>query len=78
MTWLSGTFVFVIIWWVVIFAVLPFGVRRDEEPDAGHDPGAPKNPMLWRKMAVATVITGVIWVIVYWAGEAGDFDFRQY
>ena len=25
MSWVSGTFVFVMIWWVVIFAVLPFG-----------------------------------------------------
>lgn len=78
MSWVSGPFVFVMIWWVVIFAVLPFGVRRDEDPDAGNDPGAPRNPMLWRKMGVATLLSGVIWGIVYWTVEQGYFNFRQF
>jgi predicted secreted protein len=78
MSWLGGIFVFLMIWWVVIFAVLPFGVRRDETPESGNDPGAPQNPMLWRKMAVATVISGIIWGIVYWAVQQGFFNFRQF
>jgi len=52
--------VFTIVWWVTFFAVLPHGVRRNENPEAGHDPGAPVNPMLWGKVAVTTVIAIVI------------------
>ena len=27
MGWVSGIVVFVIVWWIVVFAVLPFGIR---------------------------------------------------
>ena len=36
--------IYFIIWWVVLFAVLPFGVRSQEESGEvapGTDPGAP-------------------------------------
>ena len=36
----SAVVVFIVIWWLVLFMVLPFGVRRTESPEMGHDPGA--------------------------------------
>lgn len=59
-----------IIWWMVLFAVLPLGVRNHTEagttPEPGHDPGAPVNPNLKRKAIttswVAAIVTGLIWV----------------
>ena len=44
----SAVVVFIVIWWLVLFMVLPWGVRRTETPEAGHDPGAPAKPMLWQ------------------------------
>ena len=38
--------IFVVIWWLVLFTVLPFGVQKDDKIVGGNDPGAPKNPML--------------------------------
>jgi len=61
----SAVVVFVVIWWLVLFMVLPFGVRRTEAPEAGHDPGAPAKPMLWRKAAVTTSISLVLFAVVY-------------
>ncbi len=43
---MSQIFMFLVIWWLTLFVVLPWGIRRQESPDAGHDPGAPSNPML--------------------------------
>lgn len=57
--------VYAIIWWVVIFAVLPWGVRVPEEHEPGHATSAPEKPMLWRKAAITTVISAIIWVGVY-------------
>ena len=65
MGWVSGIVVYVMIWWLVIFMVLPFGVKPPEEPEPGHAPSAPDRPMLWRKAAVTTAISAVIWVVVY-------------
>ena len=40
--------VYVIIWWIVFFSVLPIGIKHSEKPFKsnleGIDPGAPKNP----------------------------------
>jgi predicted secreted protein len=59
--------IYFIIWWTVLFAVLPWGVRSQEERGAvvpGTDPGAPAIPMLWRKLLWTTILAGVVFAIV--------------
>lgn len=63
MEFLSGVVVFMIIWWTVIFAVLPWGNARAEQPISGHDPGAPANPRIVRKLVITTGISIVLWAI---------------
>lgn len=65
----SAIVIFIVIWWLTLFIVLPFGVRRTENPEAGHDPGAPMRPMMWRKVAVTTAITVVLFAILYAIAE---------
>lgn len=65
MTPVSAIVVFIVIWWLVLFMVLPVGVRRSEAPEEGHDPGAPAQPMMWRKVAATTAITAALFAIVY-------------
>ena len=48
---------------MVLFAVLPWGVRREENPEIGHDPGAPAVSHLKRKLVITTLITFVLWGI---------------
>lgn len=76
MNWFIGSAAYVVIWWLVIFAVLPFGVRRADAPEAGHDAGAPVDPRLKLKAAVTTVVAGAIWLALYWAVTADLIDFR--
>ncbi len=61
MGWVTGIAVYVCIWWVVIFAVLPWGVRQAETPRSGFDPGAPENPRLPRKLLITTMVSAVVW-----------------
>ncbi len=61
MEWFSGIVVFVIIWWVALFAVLPWGIVHDESEGTG----APKIPNLKKKMLITTGITIVLWIVVY-------------
>jgi predicted secreted protein len=56
-----------IIWWTVLFAVLPFGVKSQAETGsvtAGTEPGAPAAPALRAKAlwttAIATVVFGLV------------------
>ncbi|MEJ0096959.1 MAG: DUF1467 family protein [Bauldia sp.] len=57
-------------WWVVLFAVLPFGTRTQEEAGEvtlGTSASAPARPRLVRT-AIATTIVAAIVVGVIWAG----------
>jgi predicted secreted protein len=65
MTWVQGVVAYTIIWWLVIFAVLPFGVRPLDKGDIGHAAGAPANPRLWLKAGITTVLATVIWLGFY-------------
>ena len=78
MGWISGIAVYFIIWWVVIFAVLPWGVTSvgDQEVVQGQERGAPRNPKILTKMAVTTVVAAVIWAIVYWIIEYSGISLR--
>jgi predicted secreted protein len=56
--------VFFLIWWIVLFAVLPWGVRsQGEEGSPGTDPGAPVVTRLRTKLIWTTVIAAVMWGI---------------
>jgi predicted secreted protein len=69
MTWPLGLAIYFTIWWVALFAVLPFGVRSQHEADGydqGTDPGAPVKTHLLVKMLATTVLAGVIFAGFYW------------
>jgi predicted secreted protein len=71
-----GIFVYLIIWWAVLFAVLPLGVRRQDNPEPGTDPGAPEKPMLLKKALITTVVSGIVFTGVYWLMVSDYFTFR--
>jgi predicted secreted protein len=76
--WVTGIAVYVCIWWVVIFAVLPWGVRTPaEDGRQGFDPGAPERPLLLRKALVTTAIAAVLWAILYLVVHADLITFRE-
>lgn len=66
--------IYFIVWWTVIFAVLPFGIRsqhEDGEVQDGTEPGAPLRPRLLAKALVTTVVAAVIVGTFAWAVEGG-------
>ena len=69
---------YLVFWWLTLFMVLPWGVRRAEAEDLepGEDPGAPANPMLLIKFAVTTLVSGLFFAIFYWVYTSGLISFR--
>ncbi len=57
--------IYFLIWWIVLFAVLPWGVRAQETADAppGTDPGAPAVPRLLAKLVWTTLVSTIVYVI---------------
>ncbi len=75
----TGIAVYIIIWWLVIFMVLPWGVQRVDAADVGkgHDPGAPAKPRMLVKLAVTTAIATVVFGLVYLVIVSGVISFRE-
>jgi predicted secreted protein len=58
--------IYFIIRWVVLFAVLPWDVRSQQEQGTvtpGSDPGAPAIPSLKRKLLWTTIVAAVVFAI---------------
>jgi predicted secreted protein len=60
--------VYVFIWWITLFAVLPFGVRTQHE-DGSVVPGTPESAPAQQRMIriflINTVVATVVFAIVY-------------
>jgi predicted secreted protein len=70
----TGFAIYFVVWWIVLFLTLPFGVRsqhEDGEASPGTDPGAPIASQMGRKLIWTTVLSAVIFAIAVWANNAG-------
>jgi len=76
MNWLTWAAIYFTTWWIVLFAVLPWGARPPEQVETGMATSAPARPMLVKKFVWTTIITGLL-VGVAWALFAtGLLDWR--
>jgi predicted secreted protein len=60
--------IYFIIWWVVLFAVLPWGVHSQQESGEvapGTDPGAPAVHRIGMKLIYTTAVASVVFGILY-------------
>jgi predicted secreted protein len=81
MGWVGAIVAYLIIWWTIFFAVLPWGVRgRWESEDdgvVGADPGAPAVPNLKKKALITSGLSAVLLAVVYLAIESGLLGHRD-
>jgi predicted secreted protein len=65
----SGIAIYFIIWWVCLFVVLPFGVRNAHEAgemvEQGNEHGAPVKPMMLRKVIGTTILSSLVFALVW-------------
>jgi predicted secreted protein len=67
-SWPTIAAIYFIIWWMVLFAVLPWGVRSQGESGEvapGTDPGAPTVPALGRKIVWTTLVSTALFGVLY-------------
>ena len=74
--------VYVMIWWIVFFSVLPIGIRSNKEvfkdKIGGVDPGAPKNPKIGKKFLITTLITTIIFLVIYYLVKFNLLNLREF
>ena len=58
--------IYIIIWWMVFFIILPIDVNRHKSTKInGEDTGSPENPKMLKKFIYCTGITTAIFMIIY-------------
>jgi predicted secreted protein len=77
MGWLTGVVIYILVWWITLFAILPLWVTPTEPGELGHAAGAPRKPLLLRKLALTSVIAAVIWVGIHVVVSEPWFSFRD-
>lgn len=68
MSWRIAIALYLVIWWTILFAVLPFGVRSQAEEGEvvpGSEAGAPARPWLKRKIIATTILASIVLAIVW-------------
>src|SRR5881409_1835151 len=72
--------IYFVLWWLILFLTLPFGVRsqhEDGESAPGTDPGAPVLARMGYKLLWTTLISGVIFGIGMWAYHQGYLNIER-
>jgi predicted secreted protein len=75
MTISFGVVLYIMIWWMTLFAVLPLGVRTQGEAGdvvAGTPESAPAKPRILRAMLINTVVAAFVFALV-WAALQNDW-----
>lgn len=78
MNWFTGVVLYVLIWWTVLFAVLPIGTRPVSEADEHTGwRGAPTRPRMVMKLIVTTLVAAVVWFGTYLLIASDWLSFRH-
>ena len=76
----TGFAIYFVLWWVVLFLTLPFGVRSQHEDGGGApgtDPGAPVASQMGRKLIWTTALSTVIFAVGLLAYQAGFLSIER-
>ena len=58
-------FVYVLVWWIVIFCILPYGNTAHQDKGLGHAGSAPANPRMKQKLWITTIVSLVVTCLLY-------------
>ena len=78
MNWFFGFAVYFLIWWLTLFATLPFGLRTQDEAGEvvpGTEPSAPRGPHVLRAMLRTTVISAILFGGLYYLNQVAGYGF---
>lgn len=72
MTIVTFAFIYILVWWIVIFCVLPWGNAPIDKDNIGFASSAPKNPRMKLKLVLTTLIsflvTGILYAVSIYTG----------
>jgi predicted secreted protein len=74
--------IYFLIWWMVLFAVLPWGASSahelGQEIEPGHAPSAPVRPLILRKIIATTLISALVMAAGTWLVASGTLTLDSF
>ena len=71
--------IFVLIWWIIFFSLLPIDVdRKHRQLVEGVDKGSPENPRIIKKIFYTTIITSIIFVGIFMLVKYDYLNLRRF
>ena len=71
--------IFVLIWWIIFFSLLPIDVdRKHKEMVQGVDKGSPENPKIIKKIIYTTIITSIIFIGIFMLVKYDYLNLRRF
>ena len=71
--------IFVLIWWIIFFSLLPIDVdRKHKEMVEGADKGSPENPKIIKKIIYTTIITLIIFIGIFMLVKYDYLNLRRF
>jgi predicted secreted protein len=79
MKWYTALAIYTVVWWLILFMVLPWGNHpiAAEDVARAHAAGSPDRPRMLIKFAVTTLVSAVVFAIGYWLYVAGFVTLRR-
>jgi predicted secreted protein len=76
MDWYGAAIVFAIVWWLILFMVLPFGAAPPDEVEPGMATSAPAKPRMAIKLAITTLLAALVTGLITWLMQSGLIHLR--
>ena len=71
--------IFVLIWWIIFFSLLPIDVdRKHKKMVEGADKGSPENPKIIKKIIYTTIITSIIFIGIFTLVKYDYLNLRRF
>ncbi|NJR13756.1 MAG: DUF1467 family protein [Phyllobacteriaceae bacterium] len=80
MAWFTIVAIYFVLWWLVLFAVMPFGVRtqsEDGEVTLGTVRSAPSRPHFAKAAFRTTIVSAVLFAGFYWLVVVKGYGFAD-
>lgn len=78
MTILSGIILYFLIWWTLIFTVLPWRATPSKQPLTGNAASAPDKANIKLKFLINTVLSAAVWLVLFLLTHFNILPFRQW
>ncbi len=71
--------IYVIVWWIVFFSLLPIDVNRNKYIKVdGEDSGSPENPKILKKFIYTTIISSILFLIIHYLVQYNYLNLRNF